>query len=71
MLGIAVVLANRFLRVHKQVEELNANLERKVVQRTNELQETLTRVQELKIQQDGDYFLTSLLLDPLNDSKIV
>ncbi|MBM9549206.1 SpoIIE family protein phosphatase [Leptospira sp. 201903074] len=69
VLGIAVVLANRFLRVHKQVEELNANLERKVVQRTNELQETLTRVQELKIQQDGDYFLTSLLLDPLNDSK--
>lgn len=69
VLGIAVVLANRFLSVHKQVEELNANLERKVVQRTNELQETLTRVQELKIQQDGDYFLTSLLLDPLNDSK--
>ncbi|TGL86207.1 stage II sporulation protein E [Leptospira congkakensis] len=69
VLGIAVVLANRFLRVHKQVEELNANLERKVVERTNELQETLTRVQELKIQQDGDYFLTSLLLDPLNDSK--
>lgn len=69
VLGIAVVLANRFLRVHKQVEELNANLERKVVERTNELQETLTRVQELKVQQDGDYFLTSLLLDPLNDSK--
>ncbi|TGK85815.1 stage II sporulation protein E [Leptospira bourretii] len=69
VLGIAVVLANRFLRVHKQVEELNSNLERKVVERTNELQETLTRVQELKVQQDGDYFLTSLLLDPLNDSK--
>lgn len=69
VLGIAVVLANRFLRVHKQVEELNSNLERKVVERTNELQETLTRVQELKIQQDGDYFLTSLLLDPLHDSR--
>ncbi|MCW7494142.1 SpoIIE family protein phosphatase [Leptospira sp. 2 VSF19] len=69
VLGIAVVLANRFLRVHKQVEELNANLERKVVERTNELQEMLTRVQELKVQQDGDYFLTSLLLDPLHESK--
>ncbi|MBM9591251.1 SpoIIE family protein phosphatase [Leptospira sp. 201903075] len=69
VLGIAVVLANRFLRVHKQVEELNSSLERKVVERTNELQETLTRVQELKIQQDGDYFLTSLLLDPLHDSR--
>lgn len=69
VLGIAVVLANRFLRVHRQVEELNASLERKVEERTNELQNTLTKVQELKVQQDGDYFLTSLLLDPLSKEK--
>ncbi|MCZ8156846.1 MAG: SpoIIE family protein phosphatase [Leptospira sp.] len=66
VLGIAVVLANRFLRVHREVEILNATLERKVEERTNELQNTLTHVQELKVQQDGDYFLTSLLLDPLS-----
>ncbi|MDZ4728303.1 MAG: SpoIIE family protein phosphatase [Leptospira sp.] len=66
VLGIAVVLANRFLRVHNEVENLNATLERKVEERTNELQMTLTRVQELKVQQDGDYFLTSLLLEPLS-----
>ncbi|TGM23577.1 stage II sporulation protein E, partial [Leptospira selangorensis] len=70
VLGIAVVLANRFLRVHKQVEELNLSLEKKVEERTNELQNTLTKVQELKIQQDGDYFLTSLLLDPLSQTKV-
>ncbi|MDF3819687.1 7TM diverse intracellular signaling domain-containing protein [Leptospira sp. 96542] len=70
VLGIAVVLANRFLRVHKQVEELNANLERKVEERTTELQKTLTKVQELKVQQDGDYFLTSLLLEPLSESQV-
>lgn len=69
VLGIAVVLANRFLRVHRQVEELNASLEKKVEERTNELQNTLTKVQELKVQQDGDYFLTSLLLDPLSKGK--
>lgn len=66
VLGIAVVLANRFLRVHNEVENLNATLELKVEERTNELQNTLTRVQELKVQQDGDYFLTSLLLEPLS-----
>lgn len=30
------------------------------------LQKTLNDVEELKKQQDGDYFLTSLLIDPLN-----
>ncbi|MBS0616899.1 MAG: SpoIIE family protein phosphatase [Spirochaetes bacterium] len=65
VLGIAVVLANRFLNVHNQVEELNANLERKVEERTHELQESLVRVQDLKTQQDADYFLTALLLKPL------
>jgi hypothetical protein len=65
IIGIAVVLANRFLRVHNQVEELNASLEIKVEERTRELQKTLTQVQTLKLQQDGDYFLTTLLIKPL------
>ncbi|MBW7858506.1 MAG: SpoIIE family protein phosphatase [Leptonema sp. (in: Bacteria)] len=71
IMGIAVVLANRFLRVHNQVEELNADLEKKVENRTIELQKTLTEVRDLKVQQDGDYFLTSLLIKPLgvNASK--
>lgn len=37
-----------------------------VAERTAQLRQTLNEVQELKKQQDGDYFLTSLLLDPLN-----
>ncbi|MBK7055078.1 MAG: serine/threonine-protein phosphatase [Leptospiraceae bacterium] len=65
VIGIAFVLANRFLRVHNEVEELNANLELKVEERTRELQKTLTQVQTLKLQQDGDYFLTTLLIKPL------
>ncbi|WP_244939977.1 SpoIIE family protein phosphatase [Leptospira adleri] len=64
-LGIVFILANRFLRVHNEVEELNLDLDRKVKERTGQLQDTLSQIQELKIQQDGDYFLTSLLLDPL------
>ena len=44
-------------------------LEEKVQERTAELQKTLNRVQELKDQQDGDYFLTSLLLRPLQSNR--
>ncbi|RHX81686.1 histidine kinase [Leptospira yasudae] len=69
-LGIVFILANRFLRVHNEVEELNLDLDRKVRERTGQLEDTLNQIQELKIQQDGDYFLTSLLLDPLNRYKI-
>ncbi len=40
-------------------------LKKKVEERTRELQESLVRVQDLKNQQDADYFLTALLLKPL------
>ena len=65
VIGIAIMLANRFLNVHNEVEELNATLEKKVEERTQELQASLVRVSDLKKQQDADYFLTSLLLKPL------
>lgn len=70
VMGIAGILASRFTRLHNEVEELNVNLEKKVEQRTHELQETLGQVQALKVQQDGDYFLTSLLTDPLNTNEV-
>ncbi|HBS03597.1 MAG TPA: stage II sporulation protein E [Leptospiraceae bacterium] len=63
--SLALILANRFVRLHRRVEDLNANLERKVVDRTEKLNTTLEEVQELKEKQDGDYFLTSLLMNPL------
>ncbi len=65
ILNIAVVLANRFVRLHEEVEDLNINLERKVQDRTEQLQKSLREIQVLKEQQDGDYWLTSLLVKPL------
>ncbi|AFM11878.1 Stage II sporulation protein E [Turneriella parva DSM 21527] len=53
---------------HKAQEELrkaNELLEQKVEERTRELQASLTQVQALKDKQDADYYLTSLLLNPL------
>ena len=70
ILGIAAVLANRFVRVHARVEELNENLEQKVEDRTRQLQESLTEVNALKEKQDGDYFLTSLLIKPLGGNFV-
>lgn len=69
IMSLTVVLANRFVRLHRQVEYLNQNLERKVESRTEELNQTLTQVQKLKENQDGDYFLTSLLIQPLAQLK--
>ncbi|MBX7057513.1 MAG: SpoIIE family protein phosphatase [Leptospirales bacterium] len=53
-----------------RLQQYAENLESRVRERTAELQNTLTRVQELKHQQDADYFLTLLLIKPLtaNDS---
>jgi len=58
-------LANTFNIMTSQIQDFTNNLELMVEKRTDELNESLRVVQELKEAQDGDYFLTSLLLDPL------
>ncbi|MBK8398923.1 MAG: SpoIIE family protein phosphatase [Leptospiraceae bacterium] len=63
--GFATVLANNFIQIHNEIEHLNETLEKKVEDRTKELSNSLEKVNELKNQQDGDYYLTSLLIDPL------
>ncbi|MGJ4753809.1 SpoIIE family protein phosphatase [Leptospira kmetyi] len=66
ILSVATILANRYVSLNQIVEELNEDLEKKVIQRTRELNDTLTEVKNLKVQQDADYFLTSLLINPLS-----
>ncbi len=51
------------------LQEYADGLEEKVRRRTAELQNTLEEVRSLKHQQDGDYFLTSLLLRPLSANR--
>ena len=65
ILSLAIILANRFVRLNEEVEELNESLERKVAVRTEELSQSLADVKKIKMSQDGDYFLTSLLIKPL------
>ncbi len=65
-----------FIKAVQVVNDLRENLENKINERTSEfnstmdaLQHTLNEMQKLKQQQDGDYFLISLLLEPLNMNK--
>jgi HAMP domain-containing protein len=54
-----------------KLEDYAEHLEEKVEARTKELQVTLNQVEKLKTQQDGDYFLTTLLLRPLGVNKVL
>ena len=69
-MGIATIMANRFMFITNEVEILNAELEKKVEDRTKKLSESLEQVNTLKEQQDGDYYLTSLLVQPLSGNFI-
>ncbi len=59
----------------EQLQDYANNLEEKVKERTAELNASLQEIKKLKEKQDGDYYLTSLLLHPLminfNKSKKV
>lgn len=50
---------------NRALDDLNQNLEKKVNERTKELSDSIQKIQNLKVQQDGDYYLTSLIEKPL------
>ncbi|TGK02819.1 HAMP domain-containing protein [Leptospira langatensis] len=62
-------MARSIQAARKRLQKYADELEEKVEERTKELQATLAEVNELKQQQDGDYFLTSLLIKPLGANK--
>ncbi|MBW0432686.1 SpoIIE family protein phosphatase [Leptospira yasudae] len=53
----------------EKLKEFAEILEEKVIERTNELRLSLDQVQELKTKQDADYYLTSLLIQPLSQNR--
>lgn len=62
-------------QAREELQDYAENLEMKVEERTREVREKMELIESLKVQQDGDYFLTSLLAKPLfynaNKSKLV
>ncbi|WP_040506683.1 SpoIIE family protein phosphatase [Leptospira wolbachii] len=57
-----------FVGMKEELAEHQNHLEEMVNLRTRELNETLSEMQKLQDKQDGDYFLTSLLIKPLRGS---
>ncbi|PJZ41613.1 stage II sporulation protein E [Leptospira kmetyi] len=62
-------MAEGLLTARNRLERYAEELELKVKERTKELEVTLDEVKTLKDQQDGDYFLMSLLLKPLGANR--
>ncbi|HOG65553.1 MAG TPA: SpoIIE family protein phosphatase [Spirochaetota bacterium] len=54
----------------ENIRNYTENLELLVEARTKELQMAFNEVHSLKVQQDGDYFLTSLLINPLLEYSV-
>jgi|JI10StandDraft_1071094.scaffolds.fasta_scaffold02559_2 hypothetical protein len=71
ILGIATILAKKFTDLHDQTEELNATLEERVEDRTKKLEESFNKINELKNQQDADYYLTKLLIESLANNNAI
>ncbi|MCB1137374.1 MAG: SpoIIE family protein phosphatase [Leptospiraceae bacterium] len=53
-----------------KLQDYATTLEDRVQERTLELEDTLKRIQDLKTRQDGDFFLTSLLIHPLTANQV-
>lgn len=51
--SIAIILSNRFVRLHYEVEDLNINLEKKVDARTGELNMTVNALEKAKAETDN------------------
>ncbi|TGL52647.1 HAMP domain-containing protein [Leptospira wolffii] len=68
-------MVESILEGRTKLEEYADTLEEKVEARTKEVTEKMEEIQALKVQQDGDYYLTSLLSRPLmtnwNRSEVV
>lgn len=54
-----------------KLEEYSQTLEIKVEERTQELMVSFKEIEELKEKQDGDYFLTTLLMKPLSINRSI
>jgi nitrate/nitrite-specific signal transduction histidine kinase len=63
-------MAQQIKESQQQLQDYADNLEKKVEERTAELKQSFEEIKELKQQQDGDYFLTSLLIKPLGTNEV-
>ncbi|WP_164476958.1 SpoIIE family protein phosphatase [Leptospira kmetyi] len=61
---LTLILADKFVRMKEKLKSWNRVLESAIRNRTETLSSTLEEIKRLKEQQDGDYFLITLLFQP-------
>ncbi len=68
--SLAVILTNNIEKMRKNIEDLNLNLENKVLQRTQELHKSLQDIQKLKATEDNLHFVIGVnLKENVNDLR--
>lgn len=60
----------RLNSLYTEINNWNANLEKKIEERTRDLKNSFDEIQKLKLQQDGDYFLITLIVNPLGYNQV-
>ena len=68
--SLAVILTSNIEKMRKNIEDLNLNLENKVLQRTQELHKSLQNIQKLKATEDNLHFIIGVnLKETVNDLR--
>jgi HAMP domain-containing protein len=62
-------LASSFNQMSNEIKNYSINLENMVKIRTEELSSALSKVKDLNYKQDADYYLTTIILEPLIQNK--
>jgi HAMP domain-containing protein len=62
-------MADGFRSSFGKIQYQKKQLEERILERTDELRNSLSLVQELKAQQEGDYYLTNLITDSLQQNR--
>ncbi|MBM9501738.1 SpoIIE family protein phosphatase [Leptospira sp. 201903071] len=67
---LTLILAEKFVGMKEKLKTWNLVLEEAIRKRTKELTQSLQEIRTLKEQQDGDYFLITLLFQPFLSKDI-
>lgn len=62
-------MVKSILDARQKLQDYAENLEHKVDERTREVTEKMEQIQQMKVQQDGDYYLTYLIGRPLQTNR--
>ena len=60
--SFAIILSIHIEKIRRDITDINQNLEKKVLQRTNEIRESLNQLQKLKVREDNIHYIIGINL---------